>query len=196
MTLAAAFTACSGPDMVATEQESDTGGMVAVGVQGKLFVGELEPPAAGYAAMFVHSDNTVDFLMVEADDPAFSRYMTGMLGGQRLNIDDEFGNARGLGRPEGPGFEINLAFPGKGNVRTLMSESETGLLFVGEYGGKVAALLALDDGSVYGVAVVEDGDNPVFEHLCVNNEVEATADTIIATTCDSGEEVSLNRVVE
>ncbi|MBN1310137.1 MAG: hypothetical protein JXB30_01880 [Anaerolineae bacterium] len=193
--MALVFAACSGPDMITTEQESGTGGMVSTDVQGKLFVGELEPPSIGYAAMFVHADNSVDFLAVDANDPAASRYMSGSLNGQRLSINDEFGKARGLGRPEGPGFAVNLAFP-KGNVRTLMSESETGLLFVGEYSGKVAALLVLEDGSVHGIAVVEDGENPVLEHLCVETDITDTVDTVTAQTCDSGKDVLLTRVIE
>lgn len=184
-----------GGEEVATPTPLPAGATLsASGLEGQLYIGTFEPPEEGYAAFFVHDDFALDMLAVHTGRITWSVYMTGTLEGQRVDLDEENGRARVSGRPGGPGFEINISIPGEGFELGRVAPTQDAGLYRGELNDLIAGLMVLSDGSVYGIAAVEGGEEPVYEYLCVEGGVEGLPEEITATTCDTGVEVTLTKL--
>lgn len=209
-----ALTACGGASAQPTSAGSvaDTGGageeassgpeptpvptLGVEGVEGKFYSGEIVPPQGGFGAMHIYQDGQIEMLLVMEGDPNASLWMTGTLEGQRVNLEAEVGGGRAIGRSvaDETGFDLNVTVPGQGFMRIVV-EADGGALYTGELNGLTAALMVLPDGTINGIAAVQGGDEPVFELLCVDG-VEGLPKTITATTCDSGEEVTLTQIID
>lgn len=166
------------------------------GIREVLFVGEMSSPEEGYTAIYIQEDDALNFVVVSLHTIDLSMWMNGDLQGQRVNATAEVGIGKVTGRFETDTgtIECNITVPGRGFIRTKLAKVEAGGLYKGELNGITAGLILLADGTVNGFAIVEDGDNPVFEFLCVDGDIEGVPDTITATTCDSGQEVTLTLV--
>jgi hypothetical protein len=163
---------------------------------GQVYVGEVLAPNAGSAALYVHSDDSLE-LIVATDELATSMFMTGTLEGQRVNLAAETGNSvRAVGRIERGKIELNITIPGHGVLRAELEEAETGTkLYTGTLNDLTAGLIALPDGTMVGFAPVEGGDEPVFEALCIEGG-ETLPDEMTANTCDTDEEVELTVITD
>ena len=162
-------------------------------VEGKLFVGEVDPPQAGSVGLYIRTDNTAE-MIIATDDPALSLHMNGILEGQRVSLTSEVGTVRALGRVDNGQIEFSITIPGHGFFRTTVREAAEGAaLYQGDMNGLTGGLVVLPDGSVKGFAPIEGGEEPVYEALCVDS-VEGLPDTLTAKTCDSGQEIELTRL--
>lgn len=166
------------------------------GFEGKLYMGDLGAPRSDKAALYITNDFKLEFLMVDDKSLGFSAYMEGTLNGQTIVMQDDRTGSRGQGRSAQVGVELNLTFPGQGLVRSVVTVVDAGALFKGELNGFTAGLIVLSDGSVYGIAAGEGGDDPVMEYLCVDGTADPTASEIVAKTCDTDQEVTLTNVVK
>ncbi len=185
----------TGEPAVAPEEPTAVPTLSAEGVQGKLYVGEVLPPASGPVGLYVRTDNSIEMIMA-TEDVTTSLHMNGQLEGQRVNLQSEVGGIRATGRVERDGIEINITMPGKGYLRVELKEATEGSgLYQGEFNGLTAGLVVLANGTILGFAPVEDGDEPVYERLCVEGG-ESLPDTITARTCDTDQEVVLNLVTD
>jgi hypothetical protein len=166
----------------------------AEGHENKLYIGDLGSPQTGKAALFITSDFHLEFLMVETKNITYSTYMEGALKGQAVNMEDALTKARGTGQSVKGDVNLNLTFPGKGFVRSVVTPVDSGALYKGEFNGVIAGLMVLSDGSVYGIAAGTGGDKPVMEYLCVDGTADPTAAEITAKTCTTNQEVTLKKV--
>lgn len=220
LVIALTLTACGG-GLVPEETGGDTGGNGATGGEtggdtggdtgsqgnettvptlgagdavGKFYLGRVLPPTAGPAAMFIHSDGAIEMIIApEAVD--LSLHFDGQLEGQRVNLQSEVGEIRATGRVEEDEIGLNITIPGKGSLRVELEESQEGALYIGTLNDLTAGLIMLPDGTMSGFAAVEDGDEPVYEALCVEGG-ESMPPELTATTCDSGDEVTLAIVTD
>ena len=188
----------------ADEPETDStpaSAQAGVDIQGQLYLGPLSAPYEGFTALFIHEDETVDFVIVCTSDIDVSMWSIGEMTGKSIDsivteAEVGRGTARGRIRPDTPDtIEVNITLPGL-MLRSEPERTVSGGLYKGELSGFAAALLILPDGTISGFAIVENGDAPVYEYLCVDDSIEGIPDTITATTCDTGVEVTLTLMTE
>jgi len=205
--LAACNPAPAGVEPVDTGSDGGAGGdasgdatreplMDRAGLAGQTYQGEVLPPQSGFGILRIYEDNTLDILVVINDRPDLSYFLKGELTNQRIAATAEYGQTRvsGVSWSSGGGFDLNLTLPGVGVVRVPVQPVEELDLFKGEANDYTAGLMMTTEGDVLGIAAVEGGDEPIFEFLCVDGDVEAGGE-VVATTCDSGEEVTLTSAV-
>ncbi|GEM_PF-2283061 len=178
-----------------TEEPTPVPTLGAQGAAGKLYLGEILPPHSGPAALYIYQDNSIE-MIIATEDVAASMHFNGTLEGQRVNLESEVGAIRATGRVSEGRLDLNITIPGQGFWRAMLNEAtEGGALYLGTLNDLTAGLIVLPDGSMAGFAPVEGGDEPVYEALCVEGG-ESLPPELTATTCDTGEEVSLTIVTD
>jgi hypothetical protein len=159
-------------------------------VAGHLYTGRILAPQSGPAALYVRQDNSVE-MIVATDDLERSMHFNGTLEGQRVNLIAEVGTTRASGRVRDDEIELNITIPGSGLLRVELGPAPEGAaLYIGELNDLTAGLIVLPDGTMEGFGPAEGGDAPVYEELCVEGG-ETLPETLVATTCDSSQEVEL-----
>ncbi len=193
------LTACGG-QAAGGERDSALGGSIRgqSSANINLYLGELPSPHSGWAAFFIHTDDTVEFLIVTTSDINRAKWMTGTINGVVINMQAEVGNARITGaRLQTEGLiDTSVTYPGTGFIHVKPRVSASGGLYKGELNGLTAGLILLPDGATVGIAAVEGGDAPVFEFLCVDGTIDGTPTEITAKTCDTEQEITLALIAE
>jgi hypothetical protein len=161
----------------------------------------MKDPQEGAAGLFLHEDGAVTAVIVGTGDDLqlFSAVLTGEQAGQRLNALSEIGVTRLAARNEEGGFDLSITVLGaNGRARVDPLGDQTGGIWVGEFNGLPAGLVLLPDGVFYGFAIVEDGEKPVYEALCLPDDLDLSSlpGEITATTCDTAAEVPLTLIAE
>jgi hypothetical protein len=171
------------------------------GLTGQAFVGLLSSPTKGAVGLFVHADSSITVVVAGdgSDLQRFSAFLTGELDGKIVKAELLFGTARVSGRNEHGGFDLSITPLGaNARGRAEPPTGPVGGVYVGEFNGIPAGLVVLSDGVFYGFAVVEDGESPVVEALCLPDDVDVSTmpGELAATTCETGGEVPLSLLTE